>query len=154
MKKKVMTVLITKEHLLFLLFFVFTAILQPLPARSQRGDTTPQEKPVDKGIGPVTQVTLGPINQEWVAEGKQLYNEKCTVCHNVDQRLVGPPSRGVIKQRTPEWIMNMILNPDGMIKEDPAAKKLLSEYNNVPMTNQGLTEEQARKVLEYFRTLQ
>jgi hypothetical protein len=49
--------------------------------------------------------------------------------------------------------MNMILNPDQMVKEDPLAKDLLLEFNGSPMANQGLTEEQARAVLEYFRTL-
>jgi cytochrome c len=49
--------------------------------------------------------------------------------------------------------MNMILNPDQMVKEDPLAKDLLIEFNGSPMANQGLNEEQARAVLEYFRTL-
>jgi hypothetical protein len=49
--------------------------------------------------------------------------------------------------------MNMILNPDGMVKEDPVAKQLLMEYNGTPMANQNLTKEEARAVLEYFRTL-
>jgi hypothetical protein len=49
--------------------------------------------------------------------------------------------------------MNMILNPDQMVKEDPLAKKLLMEYNGSPMANQNLTEEEARAVVEYFRTI-
>jgi hypothetical protein len=49
--------------------------------------------------------------------------------------------------------MNMILNPDGMLKEDPIAKALLKEYNNAIMLNQNLTEEEARNVAEYLRTL-
>ena len=49
--------------------------------------------------------------------------------------------------------MNMILNPEQMVKEDATARKLLMEYNGAPMANQNLTEEQARQVLEYFRTL-
>ena len=49
--------------------------------------------------------------------------------------------------------MNMILNPDGMLKEDPIAQALLKEYNNTPMLNQNLSEEEARAVAEYLRTL-
>jgi hypothetical protein len=49
--------------------------------------------------------------------------------------------------------MNMILNPEVMIKKDPIAKKLLDEFDGAPMANQNLTEDQARQVLEYFRTL-
>ncbi|MEM7380656.1 MAG: cytochrome c, partial [Bacteroidota bacterium] len=53
----------------------------------------------------------------------------------------------------PEWVMNMILNPDGMLKEDPIAKALLKEYDNSIMLNQNLSEEDARAVAEYLRTL-
>ena len=58
----------------------------------------------------------------------------------------------VTTRRSPEWIMNMILNPEQMVKEDPIAKQLLAEYMS-PMADQNLTEEQARNILEYFRTL-
>ena len=49
--------------------------------------------------------------------------------------------------------MNMILNPDVMVNEDPLAKDLLMEFNGSPMANQNLTEDEARAILEYFRTL-
>ncbi|MGB5315590.1 MAG: cytochrome c, partial [Robiginitalea sp.] len=59
----------------------------------------------------------------------------------------------ILERRTPEWVMNMILAPEQMVKDDPLAKELLIEFNGSPMANQSLTEEQARAVLEYFRTL-
>ena len=49
--------------------------------------------------------------------------------------------------------MNMILDPEGMVIKDPLAKDLLIEFNGAPMANQSLTEEDARSVLEYFRTI-
>jgi hypothetical protein len=49
--------------------------------------------------------------------------------------------------------MNMILNPQEMVQKDPLANDLLKEFNGSPMSNQGLTEDQARAILEYFRTL-
>jgi cytochrome c1 len=47
--------------------------------------------------------------------------------------------------------MNMILNPQEMVERHPVAKQLLAEHMTY-MPNQGLTEEQARQVLEYLRT--
>ena len=47
----------------------------------------------------------------------------------------------------------MILNPEEMVKNDPLAKDLLIEFNGSPMANQNLTQEEARAVLEYLRTL-
>jgi cytochrome c len=49
--------------------------------------------------------------------------------------------------------MNLLLNPNQMLEEDPIAKDLLVEYNNIYMYNQNLIEEEAREILEYFRTL-
>ena len=48
----------------------------------------------------------------------------------------------------------MILNPEEMIANDPIAKQLLLEANGAPMANQHLNEEQARAILEYFRTIE
>ena len=108
----------------------------------------------DKGIGPVTSVTLDPaINQEMAAKGKEVYDKMCTACHKPDAKFIGPAPKGILDRRTPEWVMNMILNPDEMVKENAQAKKLLMEFNGSPMANQNLTEQEAREVLEYFRTL-
>ena len=107
----------------------------------------------NKGIGPVISLTLVAIDTAMAGEGKNIYNSKCTACHNPTQKLIGPPQKGVLEKRTPEWVMNMMLNPEEMLRKDPIAKQLLKEFNNVPMTPQGLTEDDARKVLEYLRTL-
>ena len=109
---------------------------------------------MDKGVGPITEVTLAPeIDQEMAARGAETYQKMCTACHKPTERFIGPAPKGVLDRRSPEWVMNMILNPDQMVKENAQAKKLLMEYNGSPMANQNLTEEQAREVLEYFRTL-
>ena len=57
---------------------------------------------------------------------------------------------GVTERRKPEWIMNMIINPEEMTKKDPTGQELLAEHLT-QMTNQNLNEEDARKLLEYFR---
>ncbi|KAA3632323.1 MAG: cytochrome c [Bacteroidetes bacterium] len=112
--------------------------------------------PMDNiGVGPITEAISLPetIDDAMVAEGKEVYEAMCTACHKADKKFVGPAPAGIMERRNPTWIMNMILDPEKMVKEDPLAKKLLIEYNGAPMANQGLTEEQARAILEYFRTL-
>ena len=106
----------------------------------------------DKGIGPIKSLTLGPIDEAMAAKGKEVYDLKCTACHKVEKRFIGPSPKGILDRRTPEWIMNMILNPEVMVQKNAQAKQLLMEYM-APMANQNLTEEEARAVLEYFRTL-
>ena len=108
----------------------------------------------DVGVGPIKNISLDEIQLPLVNQGKMLYNSKCTMCHSIDQKLVGPALGDVTKRREPEWIMNMMLNPDGMVKENEAAKLLLKEYNNVPMINQHLSEKEARAILEYLRSIE
>lgn len=113
--------------------------------------------PVDlknKGVGPIKSVKLdAEVNQELVTKGQAKYSTICIACHTIDQRLIGPALKDVMERRSPEWVMNMMLNPEGMLKEDVIAKALLKEYNNAVMTNQGLSEDDARAILEYLRTI-
>ena len=108
----------------------------------------------NKGIGPVKEVNIPEtIDQDLAARGKATFEQMCTACHKTDSKFIGPALAGVMDRRSPEWIMNMILNPSEMIEKDPIAKQLLADHNGSPMANQNLTEEQARAVVEYFRTL-
>ena len=113
--------------------------------------------PIDlnnKGIGPIKKVVFTEkIDEVLVENGKNIFKSKCTACHNINRRLIGPPMKGIYDRRSPEWVMNIILNPDEMLKEDPIAVALLKEYNNIIMLNQNITEDQARALAEYFRTL-
>lgn len=102
------------------------------------------------GVGPVKSVTIGALDAAMAKEGEDLFTKNCTACHKIEAKFVGPALAGVTERRKPEWIMNMIMNPEQMVKEDPVAKELLAEFL-APMANQHITEEQARKIVEYFR---
>lgn len=123
----------------------------PAPANEVSANTS--DPMSNKGIGPVKEVTLGELDQQLAAEGAEIYQQKCTACHKPDKKFIGPAPKGIFERRSPEWVMNMILNPSEMLEKDPIAKQLLLEANGAPMADQNLTEEEARKVLEYFRTL-
>lgn len=105
-----------------------------------------------KGVGPIQSVQLGALDPSMAEKGKAAFEQKCAACHRFEERFVGPPLKGVTQRRTPEWIMNMILNPVEMTQKDPAAKELLANYLT-QMTYQNVSEEEARAILEYFRQL-
>jgi cytochrome c551/c552 len=98
-------------------------------------------------------VELGtPLNKEWVSTGKGIYETKCLACHKLsDEKLVGPGWAGVTKKREPVWIMNMITNVEMMLEKDAEAQKLL-EQCLVRMPNQNVSQEEARKLLEFMRS--
>ncbi|RXQ96855.1 cytochrome c [Ancylomarina salipaludis] len=108
--------------------------------------------PNQKGVGPVKSLSLETINNKMAEEGQKIYKQMCSSCHKPTKRYIGPAPIGILERRTPEWVMNMILNPKEMVAKDPIAKELLGRYIS-PMADQNLSEEEARKVLEYFRTL-
>lgn len=104
----------------------------------------------ERGVGPVSSVEVGPLDMARAVEGEKIFKSKCTMCHKIEERYVGPALLGVTKRQKPEWIMNMILNPVEMTQKDPTAKELLGTYYT-QMTNQNVTQDQARSILEYFR---
>ncbi len=108
----------------------------------------------NKGVGPITSITLSEeIDQDLARTGEGIYKQYCTTCHKPYDKFIGPAPKGILERRSPEWVMNMILNPGRMIRDDQLAKDLFMEFNGSPMANQGLSEDEARAVLEYFRTL-
>lgn len=117
--------------------------------KSEVADADPM---LNKGIGPISSIALGEIDADMVARGEVEFKAKCTACHKISKRHIGPALKGVTQRRSPEWIMNMVLNPEEMVQKDPIAKQLLIDYNGAPMANQNLTEDEARTILEYFRT--
>ncbi len=118
---------------------------------------TPASKRVDlsgKGVGPVTSLELPPsLDENLTRKGERYYNRLCVACHRIGKKSIGPALNGILDRRSPEWIMNMTLNPEQMVKKDPLARDLLQEYDGSPMANQGLSRDQARAILEYLRTL-
>lgn len=107
--------------------------------------------PVDLGVGPVTEpVDLASLDESKEKTGAALFQAKCSPCHKLDERYIGPALVGVTERRQPAWILNMILNPENMIVNDPTAKSLLATFLT-PMANQHLTREEAECVLVYFR---
>lgn len=108
----------------------------------------------DEGVGPSKGLTFdAEIDQAMSDKGAEIFKLKCTACHKVDKKFIGPSPQGIYERRNPSWVMNMILNPDRMVKENQLAKDLLMEFNGSPMANQNLSQDEARAIVEYFRTL-
>jgi cytochrome c len=94
------------------------------------------------------------VNNEMALIGKGIFETKCTMCHMIDKPYIGPPAKGVIERREADWIMRMIMYPDLMQKQDSIAKNLISEYNGAVMPNQAISFDEARSIVEFYRTLQ
>ena len=101
--------------------------------------------------GKIKSVDVGTtINASMANSGKEVFEMKCSACHKYDERYVGPALGKVVDRRTPEFIMNMILDTETMIEKDDTVKCLLQEYM-MKMPNQSVDEKDARSVLEHLR---
>jgi mono/diheme cytochrome c family protein len=92
-----------------------------------------------------------PVVAAQIPVGEKLFKVKgCSACHAFGKRLTCPDLRGVTMRRTASWMEHQILHPEIMTKEDPISRKLLAEYAQ-QMPNQGLTQDEARSVIEFFK---
>ena len=106
----------------------------------------------DKGIGPVKSVVIDEkIDTEMAKRGEALFQLKCSSCHKLADDYIGPALGEVSTRRSPEWIMNMILNPEEMIEKNALVQALLETYPS-RMVSMGLDEKAAREILEYLRS--
>lgn len=92
-----------------------------------------------------------PRDEEKAEQGKALFQSKgCSACHGFGRKLTGPDLQGVAMRRTALWIENQILHPDVMVKEDPISHELFAKFA-LQMPKQGLTPDEARAVIEFFK---
>ena len=83
--------------------------------------------------------------------GKALFKEKCTACHHLEMRLVGPALSGVNERHDEEWLLRFIKSSQSVIASgDSTAISLFNTYNKVPMPDQDLTDADIRSLLAYI----
>lgn len=104
----------------------------------------------NKGIGPITSFTQPAFDQAVADEGNKLFIVRCTMCHEYGEDKLGPALKGITKKRTPEWILNLMLNTEEMFEKDPDALALKDKYESM-MVSVGLNEQEAKSILEYLR---
>ncbi len=94
----------------------------------------------------------GEINAELAGRGEALFQTiGCIGCHTVGGgRLTGPDLQGVTERRSLEWFVAIVIDPDSMLREDPAARELFAEYMT-PMMNVGVSADEAVSLYEYLR---
>lgn len=109
---------------------------------------TPEQ--LENGIGPVTNVDIDDIDDDLAESGEEIFETKCSACHKMDSRYVGPALGDVLERRSPEFVMNMMLNPEEMLQKHPDVREMLAQFMT-PMPDQQLSQDDARAVLEYLR---
>lgn len=108
---------------------------------------------LEQGIGPIRDLTLGPVDEALASEGNAAFVMKCSACHKIEERYIAPQLGTVLSRRRPEFVMNMMLNATEMVQRHPEVQALLAEFFT-PMPVQVTKQEEARAILEYLRSAQ
>jgi protein SCO1/2 len=90
-----------------------------------------------------------------IPSGEQLFRTRCATCHTISgdemEDALGPDLLGVTQQREISWILNWLRAPDQMLESgDPIATALYEKYNNLPMPNMRLNQQEAMDLIEYL----
>lgn len=108
---------------------------------------------LEQGLGPIRDLQLGPVDHELAEKGQAAFTTKCSACHKIGERYVGPELGQVLSRRRPEFVMNQMLNASEMVARHPVIKELLAQYYT-PMPVQVTDQAEARSILEYLRSVQ
>ena len=78
-----------------------------------------------------------------------LFARKCGSCHTVGKGVrVGPDLKDVLERRDRTWVERFVKTPSAMLDSDADARQLLMEFKGVRMPDLGLTEAEARGLVE------
>jgi nitrite reductase (NO-forming) len=84
-------------------------------------------------------------------KAKLAFESKCLACHSIaGGDKVGPDLYGVTKRHDNAWLTRWLKSPEQMLQSDPTAKVLLEKWK-LPMPNQGLSDEEIKQYLAYFK---
>jgi len=89
------------------------------------------------------------------AKGEALFKSKCTTCHKIDQRLIGPALGPQLESETDDkWLTKWIQNNQALIAaHDKKALDIYNQYNQSAMTVfADLSDGDVSNIIAYVRT--
>lgn len=92
------------------------------------------------------------LHAQDVKEGEKIFKSKCTSCHAIDRKVVGPALKGIPETKDEAWLIKWIRNSQALIASgDAEAIKIFEEYNKSVMTSfTDLSDDQIKSVLAYI----
>lgn len=94
-----------------------------------------------------------PTSEEAIANGEELFNGNCAVCHQVQNKMVGPALKNVYERRDIPWLIGFIKNSQKVIQSgDEYAVNLYNEYGKTVMPSFSyFADEEIKNILGYIK---
>ena len=87
------------------------------------------------------------------AHGETLFKQNCTACHQINQKLVGPPLTQVYNKESEDWLIKWIRNNAQFRSSgDKDAASIYNEYGKTEMPAfTQFTDDDIRSILAYIK---
>jgi len=93
-----------------------------------------------------------PTDEAVISSGAKLFKGNCTVCHAIDEKVIGPALRDVHKRRPLAWIQAFVKNSQKVIQSgDDYAVKLYEEYKKTEMTSFDFSDDEIISIVAYIK---
>lgn len=93
-----------------------------------------------------------PNSEEAISAGETLFNNNCTVCHQIHQQVVGPALANVTERRPVPWLINFIRNSQQVIQSgDEYAVEIYNQFNKTVMPAFDYSDDEILNVLAYIK---
>lgn len=87
-------------------------------------------------------------------EGKEIFKNRCSGCHNVNKQVLGPALSKVYDRRSMDWIKKFVQSSQTVIKSgDKEAVEVFQKFNQTPMPDhRDITDVQVESIVAYIKS--
>lgn len=132
-----------------------TLLLAPAIAQNVATDSTAAaDATASEAAAPAAEASADgiPTDEAIVSQGESLFNNNCTVCHAINNVVVGPALKNVHERRDLPWLISFIRNSQKMIQSgDEYAVNLYNEYNKTVMPSFAYSDEEITSIISYIK---
>ncbi len=89
------------------------------------------------------------IDNLLVEEGQEIFKNKCSECHRMEYKSIGPDISDLCSVRQPEWILNYLLDYQKKPKNTSSVKLFTQKKSHCPIIISDVDE--AFAILDYLR---
>lgn len=90
-----------------------------------------------------------------ILNGRTLFEQNCSSCHNFNENAIGPNLSGLTRQIETDWIRKLIRNPSGLIADkEERALRLLAIYNTEMPAFPNFSNSDLDNILSYLHTFE
>lgn len=103
-------------------------------------------------LGIILIFILDPMKYNQGVNGKELFDKNCSICHSVNQRMIGPALFDVVKKKNFKWFMFYTISSKTLLDEkDKRAIRIQEEFSIQHPEFRELSKDEIRAIYTFIR---